>query len=149
MIPSRNINSNIKEPVWKYLSIIDTEGKVLNSHACPIGWGCRIHRLHLCRGVSTPPPRRTSVLLYDIKQTDGEILEMLQLWGMQSTLSLPLLPGPLWPGVVAPDRVQSMGQIELKCVIMLNWTAWNRSVFVCLTNLFEMELFLTLKLCLR
>ena len=32
---------------------------------------------------------------------------------MQSTLLLPLLPGPIWPGVVAPDRVLSMGQIEL------------------------------------
>ena len=22
---------------------------------CPVGWGCRIHRLHLCRGVRPPP----------------------------------------------------------------------------------------------
>ena len=21
---------------------------------CPVGWGCRIHRLHLCRGVRPP-----------------------------------------------------------------------------------------------
>ena len=27
--------------------------------------------------------------------------------------SLLLLPGPLWPGVVVPVRVASMGQIEL------------------------------------
>ena len=45
---------------------------------------------------------------------------MLELWGMQSISSLPSLPGPLWPGVVAPDRVLSMGQIELNCVLMLN-----------------------------
>ena len=32
---------------------------------------------------------------------------------MQSTPSLSLLPGPLWPGVVAPDMVLSIGQIEL------------------------------------
>ena len=38
---------------------------------------------------------------------------MLELWGMLSTSSLPLLPGPLWAGVVALDRVLSMGQIEL------------------------------------
>ena len=38
---------------------------------------------------------------------------MLELWGMQSTPSLPSLPGTLWPGVVAPDSVLSMGQIEL------------------------------------
>ena len=40
---------------------------------------------------------------------------MLELWGMWSTPSLPSLPGPLWPGVVAPDRVLSVGQIEQNC----------------------------------
>ena len=29
---------------------------------------------------------------------------MLELWGMQSTPLLPLLPGPLWPGVITPDK---------------------------------------------
>ena len=24
---------------------------------CPVGWGCRIHRLLLCRGVRPPPPK--------------------------------------------------------------------------------------------
>ena len=38
---------------------------------------------------------------------------MLKFWGMQSTPLLPSLPGPLWPGVIAPVRVLSMGQIEL------------------------------------
>ena len=28
---------------------------------------------------------------------------MQELWGMQSTPLLPSLPGPLWPGMVAPD----------------------------------------------
>ena len=50
---------------------------------------------------------------------------MLELWGTQSTPILPQLPGPLWPGVVVPDRVLSMGQIELNCVFMLNWISWN------------------------
>ena len=45
---------------------------------------------------------------------------MLEPWGMQSTPSLPLPPGPLWPGVVAPDRFPYMGQIELNCGITLN-----------------------------
>ena len=40
---------------------------------------------------------------------------MLELWGMQSTPSLSSLPGSVWPGMVAPDRVLSMGQIELNC----------------------------------
>ena len=46
---------------------------------------------------------------YDTKQSDGDDLVMLGLWGMQSTPSLPLLRGPLWPGGVAPDKALSMG----------------------------------------
>ena len=38
---------------------------------------------------------------------------MFEFWGMLSTSSLASLPGPLWPGVVAPDRILSVGQIEL------------------------------------
>ena len=38
---------------------------------------------------------------------------MMELWGMWTTPSLSLLPGSLWTGVVAPDSVLSMGQIEL------------------------------------
>ena len=45
---------------------------------------------------------------------------MVELWGMRSALSLPSLPGPLWPGVVVTDSVLSMGQIELNCVLPLN-----------------------------
>ena len=40
------------------------------------------------------------------------LIARLQPWGMWSTHSLPLLPGPLWHGLVAPDRVLSMGQME-------------------------------------
>ena len=57
---------------------------------------------------------------YDTKQSDGEASVMLKLSGMRSTPSLPLLPDPLWPGVVAPGRVHSMGQIEQNCILMLN-----------------------------
>ena len=32
---------------------------------------------------------------------------------MRSTPLLPSIPGPLWPVVVAPDKVLSIGQIEL------------------------------------
>ena len=38
---------------------------------------------------------------------------MLELWGMQSILSLPLLTGQLWLEQVAPDRIPFMGQIVL------------------------------------
>ena len=48
-----------------------------------------------------------------LKQSDSAAPEMLELWGMRSTPSLPSLPGPLWSGVEAPDRILSIGQIEL------------------------------------
>ena len=91
---------------------------------CPAGWGCRIHRLILCRGVRTP----YECPGYDIKQSDGEVPVMLELWRMQSTLSLSSLPGPLRSGLVAPNGVLSMSQIELNCV--LNWITWNRTVLI-------------------
>ena len=73
---------------------------------CPVGWGCRIHRLLLWRRVRPPP---NECPWYDTKQSDGEVLAVLELWGMRSTPSLLLLPGPLCPGVVAPERALSMG----------------------------------------
>ena len=75
----------------------------------PIGWGCRIHWLHLCTGVR--PSQRVS--WYDTKQSDGEVPVILVLWGMRSTPLLLSLPDPHWPGVVTPDRALSMGWIEL------------------------------------
>ena len=45
---------------------------------------------------------------YDSKQSDGEVPVMLELWGIRSTPLLPLLPGPLWLSMVAPDRALSM-----------------------------------------
>ena len=50
---------------------------------------------------------------YDTKESDGEASLMLELWGMRSTPSLPSLLGPLWHGVVAPDRVLYMSKIKL------------------------------------
>ena len=92
----------------------------------PVGWGCRMHQLLLCRGVR--PPTTNECAGYDTKQSDGKTPVMLELWGMWSIPSLPSLPGLLWPQVVEPDRVLSMGQIKLNCVLMLNWIAWNRTV---------------------
>ena len=57
-------------------------------------------------GLDSPP---NECPVYDTKQSDGEVPVMLELWGIQSTPSLPSLPGPLWPGLVAPDRALSMG----------------------------------------
>ena len=83
------------------------EGDLFNDlMACPVGWGYRLYRLHLCRRVKSTS---NECPVYDTKQSDGEVPVMLQLWGMRSTSSLPLLPGPLFPGMVAPDRALFMG----------------------------------------
>ena len=80
-------------------------------YACPVGWGCRIHWLHLCRGVR-PPARRHRVSQIWHKAiwwwgfSPGALIDV-------ECPFLPLLPGPLWPGLVAPHRVLSMGQKEL------------------------------------
>ena len=85
----------------------------------PVSWGCRIHWLHLCRGVRLHQP---VFWIWHLTASDGEIpvLEFLRMW---STPSVPLLPGPLWPGVVEPYRDLSMGQIEMfvNKWLMSNW----------------------------
>ena len=48
---------------------------------------------------------------------------MLELWEMLSTSSLSSFPGLLWSGVLALDRILSMGQIEL--FDYLNWVQTN------------------------
>ena len=91
----------------------------------PVGWGCGINRLHLCSGVTHPPNECPG---YDSKKSNGEVPVMLELWGMWSSPSLPSLQGPPWPEVVEPDTVLCMGQIELNCVLMLNWIIQIRNV---------------------
>ena len=81
------------------------------------GWVVGQYTTPLQRG-KTPP---NECPVYDTKQSDGEVPAMLGLWGIRSTSSLPLLPGPLWPGVVAPDRALSMGTNRTDGILMLNW----------------------------
>ena len=59
----------------------------------------------------------------------NNLIVMLELWGMRNAHSLPSLTGSLWPGMVTPDMVLSMCQIELNCVLILNWIAKNETVF--------------------
>ena len=63
---------------------------------------------------------------------------MLELWEMLRTHSLPSLPGPLWPGVVAPDKGPIYGLnrtkrwLEFNVFIHLKW-------YLCWTELFKIE----------
>ena len=68
-----------------------------------------------------------------IELSDSEATVMLELKGVWRTSSLPLLSGPLWLRVVAPDTILSMGQKELfHCVQANNF---------CQIKLLEIELF--------
>ena len=63
---------------------------------------------------------------------------MLELWGMWSTPLLPSLPGPLWPGVVAPDKGPIYG---------LNRTIYHAS-FTLLIFAFKLRIYAKLN-CLK
>ena len=77
-----------------------------NVNDCPVGWGRRIHRLHLRREVTLPTNMCPE---YDTIQSDGQGTVMLELWGIRSNPSFPLLPGPLRPEVLGPNRALSIG----------------------------------------
>ena len=49
-------------------------------------------------------PPRNECPGYDTKESDSEVPVNLELWGMWSAPSLPFLPGPHWPRVVAPYK---------------------------------------------
>ena len=80
------------------------------------------HYLYVCMLYSTIHSNKCP--RYYTDQSDGEASVMIELWGMQSNSSVLLLPGPFWPGVVAPDWVLFMGQIELNYVITLKRIIW-------------------------
>ena len=56
----------------------------------PIGLGCRIDQLHICRWGKTT----NECPDYDIKQSNG-VVQVLELWGMWSTPSYTLLTDSL------------------------------------------------------
>ena len=91
---------------------------------CAVGRSRRIDQLLLCR--VRPLPNECPV--YDIKPSDSEA-PALEILGMWSDHGLPLLPGPFWPGVVAPDRVLSMGQIE-PTVCANKWLMLNYDCYI-------------------
>ena len=119
--PSKNAFYNLKicaeNRIWFYAGIHFFYSynqrhfySFIENYSSSVAWDCRIHWLNPCRGVRPSPNESPD---YNTKQSDSEILVMLELWGMQNSPLVPLLPGPLEPGVVTPDRVLSMGPIKL------------------------------------
>ena len=67
---------------------------------------------------------------------------MQELWGKWSNPLLPLLPGLVWPEVVAPNRVLSIDQILLFDI--LNWVQTND---LCKIEFFKIKLIDHLIVC--
>ena len=87
--------------VFLYIYIyIVMEVMVVRIGDCPVGWGCRIHWLHLCRGVR--PPNECPG--YDTKQSDGEVPAMLGPWNTEYPFIAIAPRSTLWSG-----RALSMG----------------------------------------
>ena len=121
---------------------------------CPVDWGFRIPRLLLCRGVRPPHNQCPG---YDSQPTDCEVSVIMEFRGMWSTPSLPLLPVLLRPlygsnrtklWTLTKNEVLQIGLFcHLNCLLVLNCTDWNRTVFftetvfLCFTELFEIEMF--------
>ena len=66
--------------------------------------------------------------------TDGDV-QVLEFWAMWSILSLQLLPGLLWPGLIVPDKVKSLVYVELfnnlqKIITIIGYL----KPYVCVTN---------------
>ena len=72
---------------------------------CPVSWGSIID--YLCRGVRL----LNECPAYGTNKSDSEASVNHDFGGLRSKPSLSLLPSPLRPRIVAPDRVLSMGQI--------------------------------------
>ena len=102
----------------KFTDLIRHENLWLFSY--PVGWGCRIYRLHLCRGVRSPPQRVSWIWHLPIWWWVSSNAGVL---GNAEYPLLPSLPGPIY------------GLNKTNCILMLNWTvwlnriAWNRNVF--------------------
>ena len=60
--------------------------------------------------------------------------QTLEIWGIWSTPSLPLLPGSLWPGVVGLKRVLSMGQIEQNTFVS-KWLMLNCDCYIAIREM--------------
>ena len=94
-------------PIWLTFPLKD----------CPVGWGWDVEYTDCILCGEVRPPNECPG--YDTKHSDGDVPVMLGLWGIRSTTSLPSLPGPLGPDVIAPIY----GLNRANGILMLNWLA--------------------------
>ena len=63
------------------------------------------YRLELSNTPTAVLQKGVLLRIHDTKQSDPEVQLILEFWKMRCTPSLPSLSDPLWPRVVAPNRV--------------------------------------------
>ena len=95
----------------------------LEKKGCPVGWGCRIYRLHSCREVRPLPSNVLFMTLNNLMVSNAAALRNAEYPLLSS------LPGPRSSGVAAPDRILFMSQTDQNSEHLINWIAWNRTVF--------------------
>ena len=59
-----------------------------------------------------------------------EYTDCITIWWWGSSIA-GALGNAEYPFIAICAQILSMGQIELNCVLMLNWIAWHGTVFVC------------------
>ena len=91
-----SFEQNIYGETLDYESVVDC-ANTASLQPCRLG---QYNTLTVSLHRSKIPPRN-EYTVYDIKLFDGQALVMLELWEIWWTPSLPWLPGPLGPGVVA------------------------------------------------
>ena len=101
-----------------------------NNHPLPIYILCTFifDYRGFCSLQRSKTPAPSVCLAYDTKPSYGEV-PVLELWGMWNTLSLQLLPGPLWLWEVEPVRIPSMGQSVKYNNLILHTTLKHLTVY--------------------
>ena len=90
-----------------FYSITESKVKIIISLLA----GAVAYADYFCWGVRPPSVPRVSWEWH--KTASDDEAPVLEHCGMWNTLALPLLPGPLWPGVVEPVRVPCRSYREL------------------------------------
>ena len=92
---------------------------------CTVYWGCRIHRLHLRRGVRPPPPTSVQDMILN------NLMVRFQWWWCFRECGTPhfiaIALRSTRRRVVAPDS-PVYGLNRTKLILMLNWIVWIRTV---------------------
>ena len=109
--------------------------KIIQYVYCPVGWGCRIHRLILCRGVRQPPMSVLVMTLNNLKVSFGECRAPLQPLSLSLSLYIYIyiytVTSYLSQSLYHVSSIFRMHVNVPMCVIMWVWSSVSLCVYVC------------------